>query len=96
MAHQPLPAVSDVLVGALGKEAGHLGFNGLGEQRSRAIAQNLRQPAGKCPWLDELENVSVGHGVSLPVEKWRLEHPHDDFHFAEVMQIENAAVRKQS
>jgi hypothetical protein len=49
----------------LGDEAGDLGFDGLGEQRSRAIAQNLRQSIGKSPWLNELENVSVGHGVSL-------------------------------
>ena len=51
---------------------------GLGEQRSRAIPQNLRQSIGKCSWLDELENVSVGHGVSLL--QWRsggVEHPHD-------------------
>jgi len=61
-----------------GEEAGHLGFYGLGEQRSRTIAQNLRQSIGKCSWLDELENVSVGHGVSLL--QWRsggVEHPHD-------------------
>jgi hypothetical protein len=60
-----LPAVSGALVGVHGEEAGHLGFYGLGEQRSRAIPQNLRQSIGKSPWLNELENVSVGHGVSL-------------------------------
>jgi hypothetical protein len=78
MAHQPLPAVSGALVGVRGEKAGHLGFYGLGEQRSRATPQNLRQSIGKCPWLNELENVSVGHSVSLL--QWRsggVEHSHD-------------------
>src|SRR5438552_16775815 len=50
----------------------------LRQQRSRAVAQNLGQRIGKTSWLGELENVSVGHGVSLL--RWRsggVEHPHD-------------------
>jgi hypothetical protein len=46
MAHHPLSAVSGALVGVLREEVSHLGFDGLGEQRSRAIAQNLRQSIG--------------------------------------------------
>src|SRR5258706_6056937 len=41
-------------------------------------AQNLGQRIAKSSWLRELENISVGHGVSLLC--WRsggLEHPHD-------------------
>jgi hypothetical protein len=78
MAHQALVAVSGALIGMRGDEAGDLGFDGLGEQRLRAIAQNLRVSIGKGPWLNDLENVSVGHGVSLL--RWRsggFEHPHD-------------------
>src|SRR3974390_3942061 len=78
MAHQALVAVGGALVGMLGEEVGYLGFDRLGEQRSRAITQNLRQSIGKGPWLNKLENVSVGHGVSLL--QWRsggVEHPHD-------------------
>ena len=43
-----------------------------------AVAQDLGQRIGECPWLTELENVSLGHGVSLL--RWRsgsFEHPHD-------------------
>ena len=47
-------------------------------KRSRAVAQNLGQRIGKSSWLGELENVSLGHGVSLL--RWRsggVKHPHD-------------------
>src|SRR6202011_5140179 len=40
--------------------------------------QHLGQRIGKISWLGELENISVGHGVSLL--RWRsggVEHPHD-------------------
>jgi hypothetical protein len=45
---------------------------------ARAVAQNLGQRIGESPWLAELEDISVGHGVSLL--EWRsggVEHPHD-------------------
>jgi hypothetical protein len=45
---------------------------------ARAVAQHLGQRVRKSSWLGELENVSVGHGVSLL--RWRsggVEHPHD-------------------
>jgi hypothetical protein len=43
-----------------------------------AVAQDLGQRARKSSWMGELENISVGHGVSLL--RWRsggLKHPHD-------------------
>src|SRR5262245_1163780 len=52
--------------------------DGLRQKRSRAVAQNLGQRIGKSPWLRELENISVGHGVSLLC--WRsggVGHSHD-------------------
>src|ERR671930_1793995 len=55
-----------------------LGLDRLRQQRSCAVAQNLGQRISKTSWLGELENVSVGHGVSLL--RWRsggVEHPHD-------------------
>src|SRR5262249_28911541 len=58
------------------EQARNFGLNSLCQKRPRA--QNLGQRIGKSPWLRELENISVGHGVSLLC--WRsggLEPPHD-------------------
>src|SRR5262249_54850883 len=60
------------------EQARNFGLDSLCQKRPRAVAQNLGQLIGKSPWLRELENISVGHGVSLLC--WRsggLEHPHD-------------------
>src|SRR5712692_9796992 len=78
MAHQPLTAVIGQLVGMAAEQGHNLGLDGLRQQRSRAVAQNLGQRVSESPWLGKLENVSVGHGVSLL--QWRsggVEHPHD-------------------
>jgi len=78
VAHQPPAAVVGQLIGMAPEQARNLGLDSLRQQRSRAVAQNLGQRIGKSSWLGELENVSVGHGVSLLC--WRsggLEHPHD-------------------
>src|SRR5213079_1040640 len=75
----------DALVAHLGLEIGispqkvsdfHL--DGLREQDMRPVAQNLSERIGEGPWLSQLDDVSVGHGVSLLW--WRsggVEHPHD-------------------
>ena len=80
-----MPVTHDALVARLGLEIGispqkvsdfHL--NGLREQGTRPVAQNLSERIGEGPWLSELDDVSVGHGVSLLW--WRsggVEHPHD-------------------
>src|SRR5436189_1971122 len=60
------------------EQARNLSLDGLRQKRARAVAQNLGQRIGKSSRLRELENISVGHGVSLLC--WRsggLEHPHD-------------------
>src|SRR6266700_3073573 len=78
MAHQPLAAVSGELVGVAAEQGRDFGFNGLCQQRAGTVAQNLGQRIGKTSWMGELENVSVGHGVSLL--QWRsggVKHPHD-------------------
>jgi hypothetical protein len=71
--HQPPAAIIGELVGMRAEQARNLGLDGLRQKRSRAVAQNLGQRIGKSPWLRELENISVGHGVSL--EKWRRPTP---------------------
>src|SRR6516165_2169673 len=61
-----------------GEQDCDFGLHRLRQQRSRAVAQNLGQRVRKSSWLAELENVSVGHGVSLL--RWRsggVKHPHD-------------------
>jgi hypothetical protein len=78
VAHQPLAAVVGELVGMAAEHSGNLSLNRLRQQLSRAVAQYLGQRIGECPWLGELKNVVVGHGVSLL--GWRsggFEHPHD-------------------
>src|SRR5215467_15854705 len=78
VAHQPLAAVIGELVGMAADKGGNLRLDRLGQQRSRAVAQHLGQRIGECPWLGELENISLCHGVSLL--RWRsgsFEHPHD-------------------
>jgi hypothetical protein len=77
-ADQPPAAIIGKLVGMRAQQARNLGLDGLRQKRSRAVAQNLGQRIGKSPWLRELENISVGHGVSLLC--WRsggVGHPHD-------------------
>jgi tetratricopeptide (TPR) repeat protein len=65
-------------IGMLGQELRHLGLNGPRQQRTRATTQNFGERISESPWLGQLENVSLGHGVSLL--RWRsggVEHPHD-------------------
>jgi len=40
-------------------------LDGLCEQGTRPITQNLGERIGESPWLSQLDDVSVGHGVSL-------------------------------
>src|SRR4029077_14711709 len=65
-------------VGMAAEQARNLGLEGMRQKRSRAGAQKLGQRIGKSSWLRELENISLGHGVSLLC--WRsggIEHSHD-------------------
>src|SRR5262249_11681394 len=66
---QPLPAVLGQLVGMHAEQGCDLGLDGLRQQRSRAVAEHLGQRISKSSWLGQLENVSLGHGVSLL--QWR-------------------------
>jgi hypothetical protein len=75
VAHQPLAAVNRELVGMAAEQCRNHGLDGLRQQRSRAVAQHLGQRIGKSSWLGELENVSVGHGVSSFDGEWRRRTP---------------------
>src|SRR3954462_15309608 len=69
MAHQPLAAVFGVLVGMAAEEGCDLGLDSLRQQGSRALAQNFGQRVGELCWLDQLDDIILGHGVSLL--RWR-------------------------
>src|SRR5262245_16992753 len=78
MAHQPLTAIVGEFVGMRAEQGGNLSLDRLRQQRSGPVAQHLGQRISKSSWLGELENISLGHGVSLL--RWRsggVKHPHD-------------------
>jgi hypothetical protein len=68
VAYQPLVAITGQLVGMAAQKAGYLRLDSVRQQRSGPVARNFGQRIGKSSWLAELENVSIGHGVSLLVE----------------------------
>src|SRR5262249_23210205 len=78
VAHDALLARLGLEIGMLCEKLSNLRFDGLGQQRTRAAAQDLCEGIGKGPWLGELDDVTVRHGVSLL--HWRsggVEHHHD-------------------
>src|SRR6516225_3012606 len=78
VAHDALLARRGPEIGVLCEKLSNLRFDGLGQQRTRAAAQDLCEGIGKGPWLGELDDVTVRHGVSLL--HWRsggVEHHHD-------------------
>src|ERR1700738_4935750 len=58
-------AVLGQIVSMRAEQCCNLDLDRLRQQRSCAVAQYLGQWISKSSWLGELENVSVGHGVSL-------------------------------
>jgi len=78
MAHHPLMARLSLETGMLCEKLSNLRLDCLDQQRTRAAAQDLCQGIGDGSWLGELDDVIVGHGVSLL--HWRsggIEHHHD-------------------
>src|SRR4051812_26436586 len=69
MAHQPLAAVFGLSVGMAAEEGCDLGLDGLRQQGSRTLAQNFGERVGEGFWLDQLDDIILGHGVSLL--RWR-------------------------
>jgi hypothetical protein len=63
----PSASIVGELVGT--EERGYLRFDGLGQKGTGAAAQNVGQRIGKRPWLGKLDDITVGHGVSLL--QWR-------------------------
>jgi hypothetical protein len=63
VAHDALLARLGLEIGMLCEKLSNLRFDGLGQQRTRAAAQDLCEGIGKGPWLGELDDVTVRHGV---------------------------------
>src|SRR4051794_13514230 len=49
----------------LGEKFGHFCLNRLRQQGTRSVAQHLGERVSKRPWLKQLDDGSIGHGVSL-------------------------------
>src|SRR4051794_13740649 len=49
----------------LGEKFGHLGLDRLRQQGARSVTQHLGERVSKRPWLKQLDDGSIGHGVSL-------------------------------
>jgi hypothetical protein len=76
--HQAAAAVLRLEIGVLGKERGHFGLNSLGEHAARPIAKHFGKRIAKRSWLNQLDNIIVGHGVSsFGGEVAGLNHRHD-------------------
>src|SRR6516165_2100948 len=78
MAYHALMARLGLEIRMLCEKLSNLRLDRLGQQRTRAPAQKLCQGVGEDPWLGELDDVIVGHGVSFL--HWRsggVEHHHD-------------------
>jgi hypothetical protein len=71
VAHQTSAAIIGDLVGVSIGQSRHLGFDRLRKKRACSVAQDLGQRISESPWLGELQNVSVGHGVSSFDGEWR-------------------------
>jgi hypothetical protein len=57
--------LSDNEARMLGEKISVLGLYGLGQQRARALPQDFGELIVKGSWLNQLEHVIVGHGISL-------------------------------
>ncbi len=74
VAHDALPADLGLQIAMLGEEVGNLGFDGLHQQVSRSVAQHLCEQVDERPWLGQLENITIHHGVSLLCWSVRRQH----------------------
>ena len=78
MADDALVAVLGLQIGMLAEKVCDLGLDRLGEQGTRPVAQDFGELIVEDSWLNQLDDVIVGHGISLL--RWRsggVKHPHD-------------------
>jgi len=78
VAYDPLVAVRGLQIGMLAKKVRDLGLDRLGQQSTRPVAQDFGELILDVCWLDRLDDVIFGRGISLL--RWRsggVKHPHD-------------------
>lgn len=78
MAHDALAAILGLEISMLGEKIRDLGLDRLRQQRASSLPQDFGELVVKGSWLNQLEHVIVGHGISLL--QWRsgvVKQPHD-------------------
>src|SRR6202035_1814908 len=78
VAHDALVAVRSLQIAMLAEKVRDLGLDRLGQQSTRTIAQDFGELIVDVSWLNQLDDVIFGHGISLL--RWRsggVKHPHD-------------------
>src|ERR1700724_576505 len=78
VAHDALVAIRCLQIGMLAEKIRYLGLDRLSQQSTRPIAQDFGELIVDVSWLNQLDDVIFGHGISLL--RWRsggFKHPHD-------------------
>src|SRR5271156_4945447 len=78
VADDALVTVRGLQIGMLAEKIRDLGLDRLGQQGTRPITQDFGELVVDVSWLNQLDDVIFGHGISLL--RWRsggVKHPHD-------------------
>src|SRR5256886_8120363 len=78
VADDALLAVLGLQIGMLAEKVRDLGLDRLGEKGTCPVAQDFCELIVEDSWLNQMDDVIVGHGISLL--RWRsggVKHPHD-------------------
>ena len=78
VADDALVALRGLQIGMLAEKVRDLGLDCLGQQGTRPITQDFGELVVDVSWLNQLDDVIFGHGISLL--RWRsggVKHPHD-------------------
>ncbi len=78
VSHNASTAVVSLQFRILGEEIRDLGLHRLPKQAARSLPEDFGELVLEGSWLNQFDNVIVGHGISLL--EWRsggVKHPHD-------------------
>jgi hypothetical protein len=78
VADDALVTVLGLQIGMLAEKVRNLGLDRLGQQSTRPTTQDFGELIVDVSWLNQLDDVIFGHGISLL--RWRsggVKHPHD-------------------